>query len=400
MTQVNIFWEGSQFVHHSMAVVNRECCAALSESSEIDLTIVPFEPDIFEPGDDPKLLRLKSLDLRSKGLHPDRLKLHPTVWVRHRGPEIDGRRPPRGAKLIVVFPWEYSRLPLYYLNSLHQADEIWTPSTFSRSRMIDSGLPAEQVHVVPNGVDTQRFSPVGARLALPTSRRFRFLFVGATVHYRKGVDVLLEAYSRAFTGRDDVCLVIKETGAREIYHNKSAQPLIEQYISREDSAEILYLPDYLRETELAQLYRACDVFVSSYRGEGFSLPTLEAMSSGLPVIVPAGGATDDFATTDCSWKIETQPRSIGTTIYNYPLDGEAFVLEPNVEHLVKLMRAAYDNREAVAQKGAAARTQAQRWTWHHAVGKVLQRVDALCAVTTAAHWQYFPSIDGIDTPLP
>ena len=34
---------------------------------------------------------------------------------------------------------------------------------------------------------------------------------------------------------------------------------------------------------MAELYRAADIFVSSYRGEGFSLPTLEAMACGIGI---------------------------------------------------------------------------------------------------------------------
>jgi glycosyltransferase involved in cell wall biosynthesis len=398
MTQANLFWEGTQFAYHSMAIANREYCAALSESGQIDLTIVPYEPDKFEPGDDAKLVKLKSLDLRSKGLQPAILKKRPTIWVRHRGPIQDSRRPPRGASLILMYPWEYSLIPIEYTSTLMQADEVWTPSRYSRNTMIRSGLPAEKVFVIPNGVDTQRFTPVGEKFSLPTSKSFRFLFVGATILFRKGVDILLEAYCRAFTPRDDVSLVIKETGAKESYQSLTAETLIEKYMSRTDYPEIVYLPDYMSEADLARLYRSGDVFVSSYRGEGFSLPTLEAMSCGLPVIVPEGGATDDFVTPECAWRIETRPRSVGNTIFDLPLNGEGFVLEPDIDHLVNLLRAAYHDRKAVARKGEASHKQAQRWTWHHAAGRVLQRVDALCGTTTAADWKYFTPMDRSEVP--
>lgn len=386
MTQVNLFWEGSQFVHHSLAVVNRECCAALSDSSQIDLTIVPYEPNQFEPGNDAKLLRLQALDLRHKGLHPTQLRQRPTLWVRHHGPGIDTRRPPRGAPLILMRDWEYSLLPTEHIEQMRQANEVWTSSTYTRNAMIRSGLSAERVALIPYGVDPHRFSPSGDRWPLPRPERFHFLFLGATGAFRKGVDILLEGFCRAFTSRDDVCLVIKEVGAKDVYHNITAAEQIAHYRDKAGSPEIVYLPDYLPEADIARLYRACDVFVSSYRGEGFSLPTLEAMSSGLPVIVPAGGATDDFVTPECAWRIDTRPRSIGTTIYNLPLSGEGYVLEPDIDQFVDLLRAAYNERQEVTAKGASARAQAQRWTWHHAAGKILQRVDMLCGTTTAAEW--------------
>lgn len=53
-------------------------------------------------------------------------------------------------------------------------------------------------------------------LHLPTSKSFRFLFVGGTIR-RKGFDRVLNAYLSEFTEDDDVCLVIKDMGADSFY---------------------------------------------------------------------------------------------------------------------------------------------------------------------------------------
>ncbi len=380
--QANILWEGSQFCHHSLAIANREYCSALGALNSIDLTLVPYEPDQFDAGDDPKLLKLKALDIRSKRLSPAAIKQRPTVWVRHQHP-IHGQKPPLGAKLVIMLPWEYSVMPVETAARLEQADEVWTASNYSRNGFVRSGVSAEIVHVVPNGVNTARFTPIGDSLPLPTTKSQRFLFVGASILYRKGVDILLEAFCRAFTRQDDVCLVVKESGAKETYRGMTAAELIERHRGRANSPEILYLPEFLNELQMAQLYRACQVFVSSYRGEGFSLPTLEAMASGLPVIVPRGGATDDFVTGACGWFIDTHPVSVGHTIYDLPLAEEGFVLEPEIDHLVELLRAAYHQRASVIEKSAQAVQEAQGWTWQRAATRILERVDALCGTSTA-----------------
>ena len=54
---------------------------------------------------------------------------------------------------------------------------------------------------------------------------------------------------------------------------------------------------------MAALYRSCDVLVHPYRGEGFAMPVLEAMASGLPVVVTAGGPTDEFCPDAAGWRI-------------------------------------------------------------------------------------------------
>ncbi len=372
---VNVFWEGSQFAHYSLALANRAYCSALIASGRVELTTVPYEPDQFAPGNDPTLQALAAHDLRA---HPAALlnvQKRPTVWVRHQWPPRD-QRPPRGAKWVIMQPWEYSVMPTVYADVLRQADEVWTASNFSRQALIRSGIETNRVFVIPNGVDTTLFSPTGQRFPLQTSKTFRFLTVGATI-YRKGIDRLLDAFGAAFSAQDDVCLVIKDAGSPRIYQGQTGETLIRAAQSRVSAPEMIYLPDYLESDRLAQLYRACDVFVSPYRGEGFSLPTLEALASGLPVIVTAGGSTDDFVDEGCGWLIHATPRSVGHSIYGQALSSEGFLLEPDREHLISLLRTAYEQRGQVAKKGAQARIQAQAWTWTQALRPMLRRIDAL-----------------------
>ena len=54
---------------------------------------------------------------------------------------------------------------------------------------------------------------------------------------------------------------------------------------------------------MPRLFAACDVLVHPYRGEGFGLPVLEAMACGLPVVVTAGGPTDEFVPPAACWRV-------------------------------------------------------------------------------------------------
>src|SRR5262249_2135899 len=153
---------------------------------------------------------------------------------------------------------------------------------------VASGVPEDRVVVVPNGVDPDRFRPGLAPLALSTSKRVKLLFVGGTIP-RKGFDVLLDAYRRAFTRADDVCLVVKDMGVGTFYQNQTAGERIHAMQGDPNAPEVLYLTDDLPEDDLPRLYSSCDALVHPYRGEGFGLPVLEAMACGLPVVVTAGG---------------------------------------------------------------------------------------------------------------
>ena len=62
--------------------------------------------------------------------------------------------------------------------------------------------------VVPNGVNIRVYRPNARKVKLNTKKNFKFLFVGGPF-WRKGFDILLEAYGKAFTSQENVSLVIK-----------------------------------------------------------------------------------------------------------------------------------------------------------------------------------------------
>jgi tetratricopeptide (TPR) repeat protein len=136
---------------------------------------------------------------------------------------------------------------------------------------------------------------------------------------------------------------------------------------------------------MACLYRSCDVFVSPYRGEGFSLPALEAMACGLPVVVTKGGATDDFVDESTGWLVSAGKRSIGSVIDKYPLAGEAFVLEPDNNSLSAILKDIYSRPSVILTKGLKASLSARtQWTWKKATIKMFSRLDALYGTRLAA----------------
>jgi glycosyltransferase involved in cell wall biosynthesis len=62
----------------------------------------------------------------------------------------------------------------------------------------------------------------------------------------------------------------------------------------------------MSQQDLAALYSAMDVFLATSFGEGFGLPTVEALSCGTRVIGSNWGATPDLVSED-SWLVEGQP---------------------------------------------------------------------------------------------
>ncbi len=68
--QLNIVWEGSQFVYHSLALINREMCYNIIKSGVAEVTAVPYENDAFEAGSSEKYNTPKKNDIRFKKESP------------------------------------------------------------------------------------------------------------------------------------------------------------------------------------------------------------------------------------------------------------------------------------------------------------------------------------------
>jgi glycosyltransferase involved in cell wall biosynthesis len=203
------------------------------------------------------------------------------------------------------------------------ADRILVGSTFARDSFISEGIPEEKLIVVPYGVDVERFSPP----APDAGRRngLRVLFVGQ-IGQRKGISYLLRAYERFYSPGASLTLVGNFYGDSEPF--------------RPYRHLFKHIPN-VPQIQLAELYRQADVFVFPTLIEGMGLVFLEAMASGLPVIVTPNGPGD---------------------IVRNGVDG--FVVPPrDVDAIVDCLEYLRANPEIRKQMGRNARERASRFTW-------------------------------------
>ena len=373
-------FQGEFFAYNSMALVNRELARALLAHDDANgaqragLVVVPDEP-----APEPSVLadaRFAPLRARTRrGVPPC------DVLIRQSNGAADFRRVDGANAIVQILPWEYGTLPRSWVDGIRAggADEIWTPSEYCRTMFLEAGIDADRVAVVPNGVDPERFSPDRDVDAYPIASRatFRFLFVGGMLP-RKGVDVLLAAYRRAFARGDDVALVLKLFGTRTFYQLDDGGASLRAFASDPSAPELIVIDDELTDADVVRLYRACDALAFPYRGEGFGLPMLEALACGLPVIATAGGAADAFLDDDVAFRIPAARTALRGAMRGETLAGEGWWLEPDAGALAEIMRhvvAHRDEARAKALRGAhRARTQ---WTWARAADVAAGRLRRL-----------------------
>jgi glycosyltransferase involved in cell wall biosynthesis len=150
-------------------------------------------------------------------------------------------------------------------------------------------------------------------------------------------------------------------GGGSHYRGFHLRELVERAAATPGAPPILLLDRDLTRGELAGLYRSCDLLLHPYRGEGFGLPVLEARACGLPVLVTAGGATDDFCRGPGARLLPAERRGLALAA---PHVAQPWLLEPDAEAAVVALVDALregDGLRAEAQAVAAGLRQAYGW---------------------------------------
>ncbi|MEW6228824.1 MAG: glycosyltransferase family 4 protein [Bacillota bacterium] len=295
------------------------------------------------------------------------------VCVRHVWPPDFGR-PRACGKFVLIQPWEYGYLPSAWVGPVRaNVDEVWAYSRFVRDTYVRSGVPAAKVAVVHPGVDPFVFSADAPPAAVSSTKGYKFLFVGGAATSRKGFDVLLRAYVRAFRNSDDVSLIVKD------YFYGPVEREIAAVQADPDAPEVVYLYENARPWVMPGYYAACDCLVSPYRAEGFGLPVLEAMACARPVITTGYGAALDFCDDSVAYLIPAREVPFPEArVGDFATCGTPVWAEPDEEGLVALLRHVFIHREEGRGKGSRARERvAAGFTWEHTARQVIHRLGIL-----------------------
>ncbi len=340
-----ITWEGSQFFYNSLAVINRELEIKLIESADYELAILPkdyYKEVSFE--NYPFYNVLKS-QFNKILLYKNDFYIRHTIPANFSSPE-DGY-------YIIIIPWEFGTLQKSLLEHINRdVDEIWCPSNYVKNLHLESGVIEDKIKVIPNGINHEIFNPLVKPLKLNTKKSFRFLFLGGMI-YRKGIDILLQAYAEEFSENEDVSLVIKGLGQNTYYDSDLIANQINGFLKEPSRPELIFLEKNLSIYDMGSIYTACDCYVHPYRGEGFGMPIAEAMACALPVIVPGYGPSLDFCDNSNSYLIDYQ---LKTEFDSIDFKQKIICIESDKEHLKKLMRHVFENRDEAKMKGQKAHT--------------------------------------------
>lgn len=157
----------------------------------------------------------------------------------------------------------------------------------------DYGAPPERVHMIPPGYDDHRFFPVSAASRQTLRRRLGFegkvvLAIGRLAR-NKGYDLLIDAFSIVAPRIPDAHLHLAVGGTRLNATEKEILAELKKRVRRYKLGSRVSFGGFVSDKELANHYRAADVFVLSSRYEPFGMTAIEAMACGTPTVVTTHG---------------------------------------------------------------------------------------------------------------
>lgn len=141
------------------------------------------------------------------------------------------------------------------------------------------GFPAERVVLFPWGVDLQRFSP-GEPGELRRRLGWEDAFVVLSLRTWEplyGVDVVVKAFCQAAAREPRLRLLLLGGG--------SQAGQLRQIVSQHGMQERVHFGGQISGDDLPAYYRAADLYVSASHSDGSSVSLMEALGSGLPVLV-------------------------------------------------------------------------------------------------------------------
>ena len=231
--------------------------------------------------------------------------------------------------------------------ALRRADGIITFSSFTKDELVARfDIQERKVKVIPHGLDQKFLEEISASELEGTRKRYNLpssflLFVGAQ-EPRKNLLRLLDALKIVHLQGQKIALVFVGPQGQD------SAPLL-THAEKLGLAPWINMTGYLSEEEVRRIYRLAMAFIFPSLCEGFGLPLIEAMASGIPVAASFTSAIPEVCKDAALYFRPEDPESIAEKII--------FLLESN------------QAREELVAKG---KKRALNFSWEKAAAETLE----------------------------
>ena len=231
--------------------------------------------------------------IRKSGIHSV-VTIHDLIFLRHPEfyPWIDAK----------IYAWKFRR-------TLKEADHIIAISECTKRDVLELGqVDPERVSVVYQSCAprfTKEISPVEQEeMRLQYGLPKRFILNVGTIEQRKNILLAVKALPDLPA---DLSLVI--IGRQTNYTNE-----VLDYVNTHDLSRRVFILHNVPDDHLPALYAQAEAFVYPSVYEGFGIPIIEAISSGLPVVACTGSCLEEAGGPDNLYVATNDPEAMATAI--------------------------------------------------------------------------------------
>jgi glycosyltransferase involved in cell wall biosynthesis len=182
---------------------------------------------------------------------------------------------------------------------LRRADRFVAISSAIRRELAAMGVAAGAIETIPNGIDTTRFTPVGADEKLALRRELAIapdaivvLFTGRLVSY-KGLPLLVRVWRDLCRQHPLAELLLVGEGGLDMH---ACEAELRQFVAANGLEGRIRFAGAVPHVE--RYLKASDVFVFPTENEAFGLSLVEAMACGLPPVSTRAGGLADIVEPD------------------------------------------------------------------------------------------------------
>lgn len=366
---VGNIWGTSGYANHIRGLAN-----ALMKIHDVKLS-TGLPPNWEREINDQELLAIKKSD--DKDRHNIIIDM-PHNWPAHLHKE----------KNYCFLVWEGDKIPLSWIDNIKdkRVTQVWLPSIHvfnaiknslshwqvdiegeTRTPSPESQKLLNKIKIVPHGVNLDVYKPTDKKTDIFTflmNKGFRNELDRGGVQY--GIQAFLQEFKKG-----EAKLIIKLNPAYTMPQNQLIE-LINKYVTelkleKHEIPEIVAVYENLTPKGLNDLYNQCDVFLNPTGGEAFSLPCIEAMATGKPVITTNFGGQTDYVTYLNGWLIDYELNEVKHEVM---YEGISWAI-PNIETLRNIMRSCCEANVVVKKSKEALKT-AQDYTWDNSASKSTQ----------------------------
>lgn len=193
-------------------------------------------------------------------------------------------------KRVLIQPIDGTEIKKEVIANFNKFDLIITPGNAGRDIMIKNGVTVP-IEVIPNFYKNDLYSlPINSEISQIPKNKVVF-YHESTFHPRKGIEIMYEAFVKAFSDTDaakDVVLVCKDMPFNELTFDKIEglkRDVMDLQKTYKNPARIIKISQRCEWEMLKKLWCRADIYVSCAKIEGFGIPLLRMAVYEKPIII-------------------------------------------------------------------------------------------------------------------